>query len=255
MRDDILFILPVYGKFGYARRAAHSFFAHTPNGHVLVVDDASPDFDSCNWDRWAAEMPSNQLHFHRYTKNGGLTRSWNYGLRFARTLGSRYAIAGNSDVVFTPGWHNGLRYHLENGVRLVGPVTNTPGPTNHGAQHVKKFFPGYKVRDDESSLAEVAHYLATHIPQERIVETAINGFFQMALVDTWWTGCFSAENVYNPANRMTGNEDELQRRWRAKGWKIGFVPSSFVFHYRAVTRGSRYCYGDWMRSADLSRPV
>jgi hypothetical protein len=46
---------------------------------------------------------------------------------------------------------------------------------------------------------------------------------------------------------MTLSEYELQGRWRKDNLHIGFCPGSFVFHYRAVTRGDRYKRGKWYR--------
>ena len=42
-------------------------------------------------------------------------------------------------------------------------------------------------------------------------------------------------------------EDELQDRWKAKGWKFGVACGSFIFHYRSVTRGIKYAKGKWSR--------
>ena len=38
---------------------------------------------------------------------------------------------------------------------------------------------------------------------------------------------------------MTLQEYELQGRWHAAGLRSGVVLSSFVFHYRAVSRGEK----------------
>ena len=43
----------------------------------------------------------------------------------------------------------------------------------------------------------------------------------------------------NPTPLMTLQEYELQGRWHAAGLRSGVVLSSFVFHYRAVSRGEK----------------
>jgi GT2 family glycosyltransferase len=48
---------------------------------------------------------------------------------------------------------------------------------------------------------------------------------------------------------MTGNEDELQARWAKKGMKSGVVLSTFIFHYRSVSRGDKYKWGRWYRQS------
>lgn len=241
------FVLPTYNKFTYARLAADSFFRHTPNGTVILVDDASPLYHNQDWDLWSQGMPSDRLLKIRFEENAGLTRGWNVGLETGRQLGLEYLIAGNSDVVFTPGWSDGLVGCLNAGWDLVGPVTNTPGWTNRQRQHVKHFYPDYRVSYDPSDLAEVAAHLASTQPVDHAISSLINGFFQMARTSTWVDGKFDARHYYDPKNRMTKNEDELQERWLAAGRRIGFVPRSYIFHFRAVTRGDAHKHGDWMR--------
>jgi len=87
----------------------------------------------------------------------------------------------------------------------------------------------------------------------------VNGFFQIAKMQTWVDGKYDADHFYcprndftsrghkNPTPLMTLNEDELMGRWAKKGWKFAVIPSSFIFHYRAVTRGKRYTAGKWFR--------
>lgn len=254
MDAEICFILPAYNRYLYCRRAALSFFQNTRRpGVVVMLDDASPYYDRQDWAAWREGMPEDRLIFKRYTRNGGLTRSWNAGLQLSRELNCRFAVAGNSDVIFTPGWEEGLIQQVENGCHLVGPVTNAPGMTNDGRQSVTNYYPGYKVTDDPVYLEQVASYLRQRYAEAPLVDVAINGFFMFARTDTWHAGAFDSQHVFDPKNKMTGNEDELQKRWKRRGMKIGFTPSSFIFHYRAVTRGDRYKARGWYRASDLTQ--
>lgn len=247
----IIFVLPTYNKFAYARLAVFSFFKYSPpDSHCVVVDDASPFFPYQDWNAWLDGLPQGRVTLQHFETNAGLTRGWNWGLDYARRLGAEYAIAGNSDIIFTPEWAPPLLYHLAGRYHLVGPVTNAPGPTNRGQQSVRHYYPGYKVTDDPAYLASVAEHLRRTRPIHEIVPCAINGFFTMARTESWWEGAFDAQHVFNPAKRMTGNEDELQQRWQASGRRVGFVPSSFIFHYRAVSRGKRYRHTGWHRPVD-----
>jgi hypothetical protein len=48
---------------------------------------------------------------------------------------------------------------------------------------------------------------------------------------------------------MTLNEYELQRRWKETGLKVRRrCLGSYVFHYRAVSRGDAHKKGDWVRA-------
>ena len=249
----ILFICPTYGHLDYAFKAIDSFVLHSsPEDGAVLIDDASPNWPGVEkiYDTYRPFTPQ-RFFITSFSENGGLTRSWNMGLWHARHQGFEYAICGNSDILFSPNWHLQLVELLnKQGWRLAGPVTNCPGAPQYGSQNVKHFFPNYKVSDDKCDIAKVAACLLLNYHDSACV-THINGFFMMAKTSTWWEGAYDSENVFcprndfnskgqrNPTPLMTLNEDELQRRWREKGWLIGFTPASFIFHYRAVTRGGR----------------
>jgi glycosyltransferase involved in cell wall biosynthesis len=226
---SILVIVPTYGHFEYAKRAVESLVTHTPKDklQIALVDDASPDWptDWSDWPRFAGYRA-------RYEHNGGLTRSWNYGLWLAREAGCEFAACGNSDLVFTQGWYEPLvRAVTEHGYDLIGPVTNAPG--HHRPQDASRYAP--VCPDDlDASLAATARRLRRY--NRPTPCRFINGFFMFARTATWWENRFSESHCFNPKNRMTGNEDELQARWRARRQRIGFHPGSFVFHYRSVSR-------------------
>lgn len=260
------FVCPTYNAVEldrYTRRALVSFFDTTPYGVAIVVDDGSQ-----SWTRNYAQTlqgivlnyPGAELHIIRFDKPGGLTRSWNAGLALADRLGLTYAISGNNDVVFTRRWYLGLLHALANGYDLVGPLSNAPGPTAKGLQEIAKYCESYQLTDDQTKLnamADVIHdkYLG------QVVESPVNGFFHMATMDSWRKGKYDETHYYRPVNSVlpsgkinltpltTGNEDELQHRWRQKKMLSAIVLSSFIFHYRAVSRGSAYRRGDWYRQS------
>jgi GT2 family glycosyltransferase len=241
-QGGLAFILPIYGSFDYSRRAAASFFVRTPaelNPILITLDDASPEYDQQDWNAWYEGLPRDRCYHYHYPENGGLTRSWNRGLDVAKELGCRYAVAGNSDVLFTPHWHEGLKYVLDNNIAsLVGPVTNAPGRTERNRQHqnVRNFFPDYEISDDADKLLAVSQYLKETYSPPGIVPRDVNGFFMMATVDAWFSGAFDRHHVFDPKHKMVGNEDELVKRWRRLRRSIGFVPASYIFHYRSVSR-------------------
>lgn len=226
--DKLLGIIPTYRGFDYARIAAESFLA-TTDGDVLIVDDGSPDWVKIKWQDW----PSKRLHKFRYAKNDkNLTRSWNYGLRFAKTHGFKYAMAGNSDVLFVEGWWEPIKRALDAGWDLAGPLTNAPGPKKR--QQIKEWIDDYRLTDDTTYIRSVLAQIA----KNDVIPELINGFCMLAPVASWWKNSFDDEHVFDPKHKMTRNEDELQGRWHKAGARIGVVASSFVFHYRGVSRGS-----------------
>jgi GT2 family glycosyltransferase len=257
-RGGLAFVNPLFNGYCYARRATLSFFAKTPkelNPLCILVDDASPLYADQDWDFWFDGIPRDRCLFVHFPENGGLTRSWNTGLALAKEGKATYAIAGNSDVLFTQGWSEGLCHHLSSGASLVGPVTNAPGMTNSQRQNVRAFFRGYQVRDDAAYLEAVARYLQTNYPINTFHADFINGFFLMSTVQQWWEGSFDKQHIFDPRNRMIHNEDELERRWRRAGKVVGFTPRSFIFHYRAVSRGERHRHTGWCELDDPYKPV
>jgi GT2 family glycosyltransferase len=247
---SVLLIMPTYGHFEYAIEALRSYFKHAPseNFSAIVVDDASPEVSQgLAWsdmvDRIVKELQvtqGQQVIFHRFEEHSGLTRSWNAGLQIAKQFGFDYTICGNSDTLFTPGWHEAPCHLADNGYQLVGPLSNAPGPTNSGKQDVSRYFPNFRVTDNPAVLADVAIYLKARYGVVGCVESNVNGFCLVAKTKTWWDGAFDKENVFDPKHALTFNEDELQRRWFAKGWKSAIALGSYVFHYRAVTRGDKH---------------
>ena len=263
MPSRIGFICPTHKHDDYTARAIQTFFKYTPDGYCIVVDDASPYWTHATQERLAALLPQPRgdrgMLIHRFKKWGGLTRSWNHGLKVARQQGLEYCIAGNNDILFTEGWQHGLIEALDAGYALVGPLSNAPGETSKsGAQEIWRYVKDFRLTDDQRYLDQVAAALRAQYAG-MVVGTEVNGFFTMAKTSQWWEGRFDDEHVFcprndfnskgekNPTPLMTLNEDELQGRWRARGWKFAAVASSFIFHYRAVTRGKKYCKGRWFR--------
>lgn len=258
------FICPVYDAVrlhAYTVTSILSFLATTPGGVVIVIDDGSPKWTTAYEQKLRTLLtgyPHAEMHISHYSKQGGLTRSWNTGLKFADGLNLDYAIAGNNDIVFSPRWYAGLIHATQNGYALVGPLSNAPGITAKGLQEVWRYVADYQLTDAEDKIKATADSLY-EANMGKIIESRINGFFQFASLPSWRAGKYDANHYYRPLNThtaggqknptptMTLNEDELQTRWAAKGMRSAIVLSSFIFHYRAVSRGDRYKRGKWYR--------
>lgn len=237
------FICPTYGHYDYARAAVKSFLDNTPGGVALVVDDGHPEFHRFWDDEWSVIA-------HRFRNRRGLTRSWNFGLQWAREFKVPYAICGNDDILFTPEWYAGPVALLEDdSVGLVGPLSNAAGRVN-ARQNVWKHVRNYRTSDEPCQLAKIAARLRVRYQLTDHLKTrAVNGFLMVSSTKRWWEGRFDEQHVFNPARRfaLTDNEWELQRRVRRRGWRNVISLRSFVFHYRSVTRGEEFKHGMWYR--------
>jgi GT2 family glycosyltransferase len=258
MRARIVYILPSYQSFEYARACILSLHMHSPFVVAVIIDDASPDWRA-NSDWW--QGTGGPVSTYRFSTRGGLTRSWNAGMVIAQRFRPDYIVCGNNDVLFSPGWWEGLCWALEAGYGMVGPVSNAPGITAPRAlQHVRTYLPDYLLSDDPVSIMQTARLLRICYAGT-VAISSVNGFFMMAKARTWRDYGYSPGMVFTPLIRtlptgklnrtpaMTGQEDWIQEEWRRKGLKSCIVPSSFIFHYRSVSRGPKYVIGDSLRMA------
>ena len=260
----IALICPTYDVMRmkrYTEITLHSFFVTTPEAVAIVVDDGSKDWtETYEQELIAIAAGYNKpMHIIHFEKNGGLTRSWNCGLTKAAQLNVDYAIAGNNDIIFTPDWYRGLIAATDKGFALVGPLSNAPGTTAAGKQEVQRYLPNYQLSDEPEVLKKQAAFLQDKYAGKTIT-TLINGFFQFARMDSWLQGKYSTDFFYKPSNPfrsngrrnptplMTMNEDELQARWAKKQMKSAIALDSFIFHYRSVTRGTKFLKGLWYRN-------
>jgi len=258
------FICPVYNATvfaSYTQKALKSFFDTTPNGVAIVVNDGSAgwsdDYEQSLL-KLADSYPIISLYILKFHTAGGLTRSWNAGLAKATELNLDYAIAGNNDIIFSKGWHEGMTQALANGYSLVGPISNAPGVTAKGKQNVELYIPNYQLTDNLTDINKVATQLQ-QMQFNKTLESKVNGFFIMATLKSWENGKFDEHHFFKPKNKysskgkfnptplMTLNEDELQERWAKKGMKSGIALSTFIFHYRSVSRGDKHKKGKWYR--------
>lgn len=256
----IALVCPTYGQFEYAVQTIESFARYTENPSTIVVDDGSPDWGDTDWQQFlgATAVP---ILVHRFLENGGLTRSWNWGIRQAIAQRAEYVIAGNSDILFCEGWYHGLIHALESGYALAGPISNAPGHTAPAKAHVANYIPGYQLTDDPAYLDSLSRTLQTRY-RNMVVDARVNGFFQMARAEVWLAGQYDEAHIYRPRNDfspngrpnptplMTNNEDELQKRWARLGRRFAVCPASFIFHYRAVSRGVKHLHGSLFRKSD-----
>ncbi len=245
-----LVVVPVHGHWEYALRTVKSLywanessqFDSSQETDCVVFDDASPDYSK---EREQALLAvDRRVSFVRYKDRAGMTRSWNSGLNLARAGSYVYACLANSDLMFTPAWDEPLRDALK-AHALVGPVSNAPGLTSR-VQAVEPYDPEYKLSDDWPDLAATAGRLRAS-QRGVVIPAKVNGFCMMTRTDVAWKNAYDRHHVFDPGKPMAGNEDELQKRWAARGLTSAVVPASFVFHYRSVTRGDRYRKGRWMR--------
>ncbi len=243
--EKIAVIVPVYGELEFVLRCLKSLVRHTSDYRCIIIDDGSPDWNDGWLEAFEAIVPAERLFFEKFDPNRGLTAAWNRGLELARDGGFPYAALVNSDTLFSPGWLRRTIDALEK-VDLVGPLSNAAGDMKH--QQIEYVVGNYKLDDNEDSINELSATLKRKFSGQ-IKPGWVNGFWMAAKTDVWWVNKFDDQHVFNPANRLTGNETEFQKRFKGK---VGAAQDIFIFHYRSVSRGlenaeQQYCKG-WYRT-------
>ena len=266
---DIAMIVPSFNSMGYLRRTLRSFYKYSPWLRFVVVDDASTEWDPSVLD----VVPPEQLTTHRFSKNGGLTRSWNKGYEIVANMSDRpeYLIFGNNDILANKHWWKGMVKTLESGAAMTGPLSNAAGVTAHGRQDIWNYIKDYKLTDDPAYLNKLSDTLFARYCRDvnHTVRYEVNGFFMMGRTETFVKNEHSPGHIFVPNLKtmpsgrknktplMTGQEDELQHRLRKRGLQSDIALGSFVFHYRSVARGGAYAKrgGKWLRCDDLDKGV
>ncbi|MEK0448818.1 MAG: hypothetical protein RL088_1086 [Verrucomicrobiota bacterium] len=246
-KEKIAVIVPVYGQLEFVIRCLKSLVRHTSDYRCFIIDDGSPDWNDAWLEEFKAIVPAERMYFEKFDPNRGLTAAWNRGLELARDAGIPYAALVNSDTLFSPGWLLRTLDALEK-VDLVGPMSNAAGDMKH--QQIEFVIRNYKIDDNEDAINELSATLKRKF--SGVIKPGwVNGFWMAAKTDVWWANKFDDTHVFNPANRLTGNETEFQKRFKGK---VGAAQDIFIFHYRSVSRGlenaeQQYCKG-WFRIED-----
>lgn len=118
-------VVPVYNGHDDLVQCLESFYLHTPEAPLLVVDDASPDQRYVPLLRALADRDGRRTVLLRRETNGGFVGACNTAFD---ATGRADVILVNSDVVLTEGWFEGMRAAAVSST-LVATVSVL---TNHG---------------------------------------------------------------------------------------------------------------------------
>ncbi len=229
MKDQsasVAVVIPTYGSMDYCQLAITSAAASTTDALVIVVDDGT--------ERWPGDSVvggwcgSTPWAIRRRPHDGNLSRSWNIGYEIACDIGCRYVVFGNSDLVFPEGWFEPIQSALDV-YDIVGPVTNAPG---HSREQLVSEYVGYTLSDDPYAIQATQDELRRRDGIRPA--TTLNGFCIASAIQKLHK---LGDRPFRENIPMSGNEMDLLRRARSIDLTLGIASSSFVFHYRSVTRG------------------
>ena len=141
-------IITTHGYNGvYVRQAIEAFIENTPkNTFIVVYINESRDPITLNLKK---SFPSVIFHYIQNQKEkGGLTGTWNMGIKECIKHGCDTVVISNDDVVFDNSiMHiiNECQQDDDTIPKYYGPLTNNPGPNNslqYSIESIKK--PSYK---------------------------------------------------------------------------------------------------------------
>ncbi len=254
------FVMPVKGHFDYAKAAIESLLVGTP-GAVLTVYVVEDGKDPRNPDWLPKATYPHRIVYAALQDDYGPTAGWNYGMAKA-VRENDFVVMGNDDVLVPSGWWEDLYYGCQNHtLDFVGPLSNSPGTTNL-QQHILQHLEDYKLDDSLEAINQTQARLQTDHRHKFRSGTA-NGFFIAAMSDRWCSVAYDLDQDLifpsaifrlpsgraNPSPTITGQEDWLHQHARILDFRMGLSTGTFVFHYRSVTRGTRYCLDGqlWLR--------
>jgi len=227
-----LILIPTYNNFAYVFECLRSLIKYSHDYKIAVIDDCSPDWTDSVEARIRKIVPPDCLILERYSEGGGnLTRSWNRACELAKEHKCKYTVLANDDVKFSPFWWENLESALEK-VDLVAPVTNAPGGKHYDQQRVNTYIKDYVLSDKDEDIMNTAMSLQEFKGQ--VCSGRVNGFFFAAKTSVLWNSSYNGTTVFDPSKKLLGAEDEYMDRFPGK---MGTALSSFIFHYRSVSRG------------------
>ncbi|MCP4122427.1 MAG: DUF563 domain-containing protein [Bacteroidetes bacterium] len=211
LSSDCAIVITVHNhieKFGIP--CLESVLEHSGNARVYLYDNESSDPKIEILRKLADSRP--EVDFIRIDDQntfGGLTGTWNDGIRRAREQGLGKVILLNHDVIVDNTWGYFIQA-IESDLCIYGPLTNRPGG-------------GRGPKPQMSNAAKFKGLQGT----ERLIGFCMGftlGRPELKLFDSW--------RFFDPERPFGGNEYDIQKRMKKRSTKTAFcvVTNTWVFH-------------------------
>ena len=214
---SISIIIPYCNANEFTEECLRSIKKHTKDYEIILIDNGSKDL---------LELSENEMSICliRNEENLGFPKAVNQGL--ARAKGD-YLCVLNNDIIVVPGWAERLIWHLECGIDVIGPRTNSiSGPQ---ALLVDRYDNIEELnRESESLYKREKHnrfpfyrLVAFCVVMRRWVYEMIGGF----------------DEVFSPGNY---EDDSYCLEAIDKGFKLAVANDVFMHHWGSVTHRNLY---------------
>ena len=200
--------IPAYNVAEFLPRCLEGVLEQTPPAdEILVIDDGSRDASA----EIAAKYPGVTLI--RHETNRGLAAARNTAMRAAR---NELVASLDADCVPAPDWLVQLANRLQD-----SSVVSVAGKLTEGVQ---------------DTLAD--RWRAVHMPQHWGDAEIRNPRFLFGCNNLFRKSAVLATGGYDESMRTNGEDVDLCRRLREKGWNFLYVPSARATHLRHDTTRS-----------------
>jgi len=204
-------VLVTYQHSDLSMKCISSLATHTRERYSVVWVDNGSDFVHVKavQDLLEASHPE-KWEMIPLSKNAGFAAAANIGLDQVKTP---YAVLLNNDVVVTDGWLRGLVEAIDSRPRyaLIGATTDNISSCQR--------YERAAVRAGSGDFFDVERGNVAYF----CVIIRMSALIQVGKMDT---------RFFNG-----GEDDDLNDRLRAAGWKTGVTLRSFVYHKHLATRG------------------
>jgi GT2 family glycosyltransferase len=216
--DKISVYIPAYNSEEFLSRAIDGLLAQTlPANEILIIDDGSRDATA----EIAASFPAVTLVRHPH--NSGLGAARNTAFRTAR---NELVASLDADCVPDPGWVAGLARHFSD-------------PTVAGVG-------GRLIEGHQRTVAD--RWRRAHMPQEWGDLLLRNPKFLFGCNNMFRKSAVQEVGGYDESMRTNGEDTDISRRLREKGWDLLYDPEQRVVHLRYDTaRSILDTYWRWWR--------
>ena len=216
-------VVTTHGEFGvFARSAVHSLIEYLPEPfHIILIVNKSSDPVTGRLTEELKRGKNTQVKVLTDDR-GGLTRTWNMGIRLCRRAGCTSVILMNHDVVVDQSIrHLVSECHKapKGDLRYYGPLMNRPGPEAHNQS-----------QQGGGSIDKPPFPL---VDRARSGQSApLNGAIMAFPIDTLENNKYDSVCYFDPSYPYGGNEVEWFRRAQVKGGQGYIVPRCWVHHYK-----------------------
>ena len=218
-------IITTHGFNGvYARQCLESFIRELPPNYFIVLYiNESQDPITLELQDSHGSHYVDIVYVENQQEGGGLTGTWNNGVKLCLQNECDVVIISNDDVVFDGCINNIIwQCYLEkDALKYFGPISNKPGP-----------------KDSKINQCQYGMFPASSDSRIAMCDDDscnLNGFFMVFSRQVLLKNMFDETYYFDPSNPFNGNEVEWFNRFkRMKGLGI-VVPQTFIYHYKLST--------------------